>query len=152
MIGILKTKIQNKDNDFFAIMGLNKIFETPITSCLFCNAVDDSFILPIKTNILHRSNAYSFDGIIITDDLLCAQDLLHTTYAKKRYIYLYHLEWPYIPNLEFRHIKQILLNDNIDLIARSEHHANLIERLFKSPKYIMPEWDYKTLMEIDKNE
>ena len=81
-----------------------------------------------------------------------SQNFLYTTYAKKRFLYLYHLEWPYINNLMFGHLNKILLNDNIELIARSKTHARLVEQLFKKPKYIMPEWDFNILVEINNNE
>lgn len=151
MIGILKGTVHNTDRDFFAIKNLNQLTHTDVSGCLFCNDVAANFVLPIHTNRLHRAHVFNFDGIVITDTLMEAQDLLHATYAKKRFLYLYNLDWPYINNLQFTHIRSVLLNDSIELIARSKSHAQLIEQLFKAPRYIMPEWDYKTLMEIDKN-
>ena len=152
MIGVLKANIQNIDKDFFTVHNVNQLVKNNIANCIFCDQVDKNFILPIETNILQRVNSFNFNGIIITDDLMRSQDLVHNTYSKKRFLYLYHLDWPYINNLQFIHIKRILLNDNIELIARSESHSKLIENLFKKPKYIMAEWDYKTLIEIDQNE
>ena len=152
MIGVLKTNIQNTDKDFFTVHNINQLVKNNIPNCIFCDQVDKDFILPIETNILQRVNSFNFNGIIITDDLMRSQDLVHNTYSKKRFLYLYHLDWPYINNLQFIHIKRILLNDNIELIVRSESHSKLIENLFKKPKYIMEEWDYKTLIEIDQNE
>ena len=152
MIGILKTSLQNIDKDFFAVYNINKLKQTNTPNCIFCDYVDKNFLLPIETNILHRAHAFTFSDIIITDDLVRSQDLFNITYAKKRFLYLYHLEWPHIDNLKFSHIQRILLHNNIELIARSQPHAELIENLFKKPKYIMSEWDYKTLVEIDQNE
>jgi|TARA_R100000306_G_scaffold20073_1_gene23931 hypothetical protein len=153
MIGILKTEIHNsKDKDFFAIESLNKLSHTPTPACLFCDTVANDFILPINTNVLKRTHVFNFDGIIITDDLMRSQDFIYTTYATKRFLYLYHLDWPYIKNLRFSYLKKILLNKDIELIARSSTHATLIQQLFKKPKYIMPEWDYEVLIEIDNNE
>ena len=152
MIGILKTSLQNNDKDFFTIHNINKLTSTNTTSCIFCDNIDPNFILPIKATVLQRANAFDFRGMLITDELVRAQDLINITYPKKRFLYLYHLEWPHITELKFTHIQRILLNDNIELIARSNSHAELIEHLFKKPKYIMPEWDYKTLIEINQNE
>ena len=95
---------------------------------------------------------FNFNGTVITDDLMRSQDLLYAPYAKKRFLYLYHLDWPYIQDIKFAYINRVLLNDSIELIARSESHASLIEKLFKKPKYIMSEWDDKVLVEIDNNE
>ena len=112
----------------------------------------NDFILPINTNVLKRTHIFNFNGVVITDDLMRSQDSVYTTYAKKRFLYLYHLDWPYIQDIRFAHLKKVLMNDNICLIARSDSHASLIEQHFKKPDYIMPEWDYKTLIEIDNNE
>ena len=152
MIGILKTSLQNTDKDFFAIRSLNQLMQTSTNACLFCDYIDNDFKLQVDTNVLQRANMFKFNGILITDNLARSQDFVHSTYAKKRFLYLYHLEWPYINNLEYAHIQRIILNDNIELIARTKSHAELIESLFKKPKYVMPEWDYKTLIEIDQNE
>lgn len=152
MIGILKSTLQNVDKDFFAVNSLNQLLKTSTNACLFCDHIDNNFKLQAYTNVLQRVNMFRFNGILITDNLGRCQDLVNASYAKKRFLYLYHLEWLYINNLEYAHIKKILLNDNIELIARTKSHAELIESLFKKPKYVMPEWDYKTLVEIDNNE
>ena len=152
MIGILKGELVNNDNDFFAISALNKLVKTDTTATLFCDNIGNNSILPIKTNLLQRCHAFSFNGVLIADSILRAQDLLYATYAKKRFLYCYHLEWVLIETPRFALIKKVLQNPDIELIARSESHAQIIEKLFKKPAYIMDEWDYKVLVEIDKND
>ena len=46
----------------------------------------------------------------------------------------------------------IFYNNEIELIARSQSHANLLEKLFKKPKYIMEDWDWTILKRIDEDE
>tara|TARA_R100000664_G_C2725921_1_gene117908 strand:+ start:624 stop:1085 length:462 start_codon:yes stop_codon:yes gene_type:complete len=153
MIGVLKSEINKSDQNVFLINSLNKLTkETTTQNCLFCNEVDPTLNPRIMTNVLPRIHMLYFKDILITDDLTEAQSLQNIPNAKRRFIYLYHLEWPYIEQLSFTHIKSILLNDDIGLIARSVTHAKLITQLFKKPEYIMPEWNYKTLIEIDHNE
>ena len=152
MIGILKTDIKNIDRDYFAIDSLNKLTYTTINNSLFCNDVHPKFPLYINTTMLQRVSAHSFSGILITDELNLAQDLIHITYAKKKFLYLYNLDWMYIKNPQFSFFKSALLNENIELIARTQEHFQIIKNLFKTPKYIMSEWDHKTLIEIDTNE
>ena len=141
-----------KDKDFFAVDSLNKLAYTTTSACLFCDIISPELTFSINTNVFKRAHMFNFNGIVITDDLMRSQDLLYAPYAKKRFLYLYHLDWPYIQDIKFAYINRVLLNDSIELIARSNSHASLIERLFKKPKYIMPEWDYKVLVEIDNNE
>lgn len=152
MIGILKSSITDSDQNIFMVNALHQLSSTSTQSCLFCDEIPANTITSIHTNIFPRIQVFYCNDILITDDLTEAQSLPHIPNAKKRFIYLYHLEWPYIENLHFHQIEPILLNDNIELIARSDSHAKLISDLFKTPKYIMPEWDYQTLIEIDNNE
>ena len=153
MIGILKGDVDNtKDKDFFAIESLNRLAYTTTSACLFCDIISPDLTVSINTNVFKRAHMFNFNGTVITDDLMRSQDLLYAPYAKKRFLYLYHLDWPYIQDIKFAYINRVLLNDSIELIARSESHASLIEKLFKKPKYIMSEWDYKVLVEIDNNE
>ena len=152
MIGILKSSINDSDQNFFMAKALRELSTTSTQSCLFCDDVQTNIVPLLHTNIFPRVQVFYCNDILITDDLTEAQSFPHIPNAKKRFIYLYHLEWPYIENLHFHQIETILLNDNIELIARSDSHAKLISELFKEPKYIMPEWDCHTLMEIDRNE
>lgn len=152
MIGILKSSILDTDQNIFMIHNLNQLANTSTQNCLFCDENVARLTEPIHTNIFPRVQVLYFNDILITDDLTEAQSLLHIPNAKKRFVYLYHLEWKYIDNIYFQHLANILINDNIELIARSDTHAKLIKQLFKDPKYIMPEWDYKVLTRIDQNE
>ena len=102
MIGILKSTIKNIDNDVMCIANINQLAQHNINHCLFCDSIADNFILPVNTNILQRVHIFNFSDIVITDDLMRAQDLINVTYPKKRFLYLYHLDWPYIQNLKFK--------------------------------------------------
>lgn len=152
MIGILKTQVSSKPQDASAIASINQLTNTSINTCLFCDNISDEFIGQIKTNILHRTNVSYFKGILITDELLRGQDLLTTSYAKKRFIYLYNLDWNKITPLRFANLANVLLHDYIDLIVQDEKSYQIVEQLFKAPKYIMKDWDTNTLIEIDNNE
>tara|TARA_B100000029_G_scaffold510087_2_gene600788 strand:- start:685 stop:1146 length:462 start_codon:yes stop_codon:yes gene_type:complete len=152
MIGILKNNIVNSDKDFFAIKNLNELVNTRTNNCLFCNGIDPTFILNVRTNVLQKSFAHTFNGVIITDELEGIEDLINISYAQAKFLYLYRLEWMNLKNISYSDLKKGLLNNNIELIARNKQHADIIEQLFKKPKYVMPEWDYHTLIEIDNNE
>ena len=151
MIGIVKNNIQVQARDIMAIENINQLNDSNVNSCLFCNHVDQFFPLEINTTVLQKAQVLDFDGIVLTDDLLVAQELVNLPYARKRYLYFYDLDWKYINNFAFTHISNLVFNDNIELIARSKSHYDLIKKLFKKPSYIMEEWDYKTMQEIDQH-
>ena len=81
MIGILKGALVNNDRNFFAVDALNKLTKTGTPATLFCDYSGQHFRLPIETNMLQRTHAFNFDGILITDDFVRAQDLIYATYA-----------------------------------------------------------------------
>ena len=128
MLGILKSSVHNTDKDFFMIHNLNKLIYTPTNSCVFCDEVGIT-TTPLLTNVLQRIQILYFNGVVITDDLTEAQSLIHIPNAKKRFLYLYHVEWPYINDLHFKHLDNVFLHDHINLIARSDSHAKLIEQV-----------------------
>ena len=152
MIGILKSLVNDSDQNFFLVKALNQLTNTSTQNCLFCDEINTNTIPSIATNIFPRTHMFYFDDILITDDLTEAQTMPYIPNAKRKFVYLYHLEWPFITDLQFHQLEPVLLNDNIELIARSHSHAKLITEVWKEPKYIMPQWNYHTLIEIDNHE
>lgn len=148
MIGILKNNISRSHKDFFAIRSVNQVSRTSLPSCLFCNTIDPNFPLTIETTVLQQIEAFSFEGVLITDDLLLTQMLVNIPCAKKRYLYIYDMEWKYINGLRFTQLEPIFYNEDIDLIVRSEYHFDLVSKLFKPPAHIMEYWDHNVLQKI----
>ena len=120
-----------------------------VDSCLFCDIVDPTFSIPVETSVLQKAHAFNFNGTVIAHDLALAPDLINMVYAENRYIYLYDLDWMRVDNLHFSQLQETLLNQGIDLIARSDSHYKLISDLFKKPKHIMKYWDVDILKELD---
>ena len=86
MIGIVKTQLGQCDNDFFLIHSLNALTKTNTSSYLFCDEVANSWqSSTIQATLLHRAHAFSFNGILITDDLIRCQDFHNISSAKKRF-------------------------------------------------------------------
>ena len=115
MIGILKGPLTDTDRDFFAVEALNRLAKTDTSASLFCDGTG-VFHIPLETNVMQRVHAFSYDGILITDSLMRCQDLIYAPYAKKRLMYCYHLDWPFINNLQFAHVKTVLLNESIEYV------------------------------------
>jgi hypothetical protein len=149
MIGVVMGVVYDSPKNILAIKNINRLKDVGVGSCLFCDIVDQNFSVPVKTSVLQKAHAFNFDGTLIAHDLALVQQLKNMVYAKKRYIYLYDLDWMRIENLHFAHLKTTLLNDDIDIIARSDSHYKLISHLFKKPKHIMKYWDVNVLKELD---
>ena len=149
MIGFLMNSVSNSPRNILAVKNINKLRNEGIETCLFCDIVDHKFSVPVETNVLQKAQAFNFDGTLITHDLSAAQDLQNMVYAKKRYIYLYDLDWTLIEAPRFAPTHSLLLNEHIELIARSNSHYKIISDLFKKPARIMKYWDVEQLKELD---
>ena len=149
MIGFLMGTVYDSPKNILAVRNINKLRNVGVESCLFCDVVDQNLSVPVETSVLQKAQAFNFNGTVITHDLSIVQELKNMVYAKKRYIYLYDLDWMRIDNLYFSHLQTTLLHDDIDIIARSDSHYKLISDLFKKPKHIMKYWDVNILKELD---
>tara|TARA_R100000963_G_C4588115_1_gene66385 strand:+ start:80 stop:538 length:459 start_codon:yes stop_codon:yes gene_type:complete len=151
MIGLLAGTVYDSPKNILAIKNLNALNEHGVQSCLFCDIVERNFSVPVKTNALQRAQAFNFNGTIITQELPLVQDLKNIVYATKRYIYLYDMDWMRIKDLQFSHIRETLLHEDIDIVVRSDSHYEIVSRLFKTPVAIMKYWDVNLLKELDSN-
>ena len=150
MLGVLTDKIHFNQQSIFLVKNLNELNKTE-NCCIFCNEMYER-PLDICFNIMQQTKSYSFEGTLITDNLLLTQCLHHNIYTKKKYYYVWNLDWMLLDNLRFSQLGVPFFNDEIELIARSESHAEVLEQLFKKPKYIMEDWDWEVLQRIDQDE
>ena len=127
MIGVLLGTVYDSPKNILAIKNINRLKDAGVESCLFCDIVNRNFSVPVETSVLQRAQAFNFNGSVITHDLSMAQELRHMVYAKKRYLYLYDLDWMRIEDLHFK----------------------LISDMFKKPKHTMEYWDANVLKELD---
>jgi hypothetical protein len=87
-------------------------------------------------------------GVAIATDLTTAQRLIRVTGPKKKYFYIWNLEWVNMPNINYDIMSSIYNHKDIELIARSESHSKLIEKMWRKPKFIMDDFDVDTLRKI----
>ena len=149
-MGVLTNKIDFDQQSVFLIKNLNELNKM-YGCCIFCNEMYQR-PLDIHINIMQQIKSYSFPGVLITDSLLLTQSMHYNIHVKKKYYYVWNLDWVHLENLRFGQLKIPFYNDEIELIARSQSHANLLEKLFKKPKYIMEDWDWKILKRVCEDE
>jgi len=150
MLGILTDKIQFNQQSIFLLKNCNELNKTN-SCCIFCNEMH-SRPVDVCFNIMQQIHSYQFEGTLITDNLLLTQNLNCNIYTKKKYYYVWNFDWINLEQLRFAQLRIPFYNDDIELIARSQSHAKLLEKLFKKPKYIMEDWDWEVLKRIDEDE
>jgi hypothetical protein len=77
-----------------------------------------------------------------------ADMLLKSSNNANKYLYLWDLEWLYLPQ-NYNSICNVLLDDRLSIIARSESHAQLIENFCnKRTIGILDNWNLNELVRI----
>lgn len=89
-----------------------------------------------------------YDGVAIATDLISADMLLKSNTASDKYLYLWDIDWITNP-VNFSVACDILLDDRLKLIARSDSHATIINNFCnKQLDGILDNWDIDELMRI----
>jgi hypothetical protein len=108
-------------------------------------------IAPItKPHFSCRSVAFlsGYNGIAIADSLTCAETLLKSHNRSDKYLYLWDIDWLITP-VNFSVACDILRDDRLKLIARSESHAKVISNFCnKDVSGIVDNWNIDELREV----
>ena len=99
---------------------------------------------------LQDKEAWAFDAPVIATDLESAQTLIHLPQPTRKFFYVWNLEWIF-NNYTYGYLQDLYQNDELELIARNESHADLITKCWKKPVDIMDNFDYNILQKIAKN-
>lgn len=83
---------------------------------------------------------WGFKGIAIATCISTAIALNDIPSIGKKFFYVYDLEWIYNTGT-IRHYANIYNNPNIELIARSIHHAEILTKTWKAPKYVIKDFN-----------
>lgn len=94
------------------------------------------------------SSLSSYNGVVISTSLEDAELTLRTSNNTNKFLYVWDLSWIYTP-IRFSKAMDILRNDNLKIIARSESHAKAIENFCnKAAVDILSDWEPKKLLNI----
>ena len=92
-----------------------------------------------------------YDGAAIATDLTGADMLLKSHTAASKYLYLWDIEW-ITRTVNFSVACDILLDDRLKIIARSDSHATVINNFCnKKIDGVLDNWNIDELISIVKN-
>lgn len=100
-----------------------------------------------KKPFLQALRVYDFDKTIVATDITTAMMACDLILPKKKYFYITDLEWMGHKPLIYQELRDIYLNEELDLIVSNETNYRIIKNLFKEPKFIVKNWDFS---EIEK--
>lgn len=84
------------------------------------------FCLPINFAVMNTSEGYDFDGTLVATDLNSALQIATFPGPKRKLFYSWDLEWLRIPR-NYEVLRTIYNNPELEIIARSKYHKELIE-------------------------
>jgi hypothetical protein len=137
--------------NFFLTKEFNKISEKQSNSCtVFVNdptipVVDPSFSCPVVAFLPH------FKGVCISTDIYTTEQMLQTCGIIDKFFYIWDLEWT-SNIMNYNHAVNIMRDENLQLIARSESHAKIISNFCnKEVCGIVDNWESSELLQITGN-
>jgi hypothetical protein len=113
MENINKVHASRKDVDIIVF------FENHVRPCLLPNFATMPLI-----------DAFNYDGHLIATTLPIAYKILKFTGSRKKYFFVWDLEWLSLPNKNYEALSSVYSNPNLKLFARNEHHKNIIEKMW----------------------
>ena len=105
-------------------------------------------ISPPFFSLMQHAEVWGFDSPVITSSPTLLLQLLQCPQVPRIIFYVWNLDWMYAPNTPLQHWTNIYQNDRVELVARSQHHAKIIENCWKKPTNIIKDFDYEGLTKL----
>jgi len=142
-IGFLVDKLDMSDSSICLANFTNKYLDNNPNKSLPVFRLETTYIPYVcRFSVNEAKQAWAFRGSLLATNLKCANILLDLKIPKKKYFYVWDLEWLYRTDMTFEQYSRIYQNDNLELIARSQEHATIIENCWKKPIDIIKDFDY----------
>lgn len=133
---------------FYFIKNFNELSKNPNFSCsaFVCNIG-----VPVTKPLFSCSSVSFFSdyfGIAISTTIAEADMLLKSSNNSKKYLYLWDIEW-LVRTMNYSQVCSILMDERLNIIARSESHAKIIENFCnKKPIGIVEDWNRDQLLTL----
>ena len=144
-IGILIDRPDRNQKFYTICKELNKLSERGVDVILFYT--DSGRILePTKFAMMEMSYVFQYDGILVSTDVVTTEIMRNNFNAKKKLFYVWDLEW-------LRAVRPFYINNNaynseIETIARSQSHYDILSRVWKKPSATIEEFNNEQLYNL----
>ena len=95
--------------------------------------------------MMQTMHLWGFNGDIITTDVESTYTTLRIPTIKRRFFYVWNLEWVYNRDY-FTYYSKVYNNDDVELIARSQSHFDILEQCWKKPIGIIDDFNYREIL------
>lgn len=105
-------------------------------------------VIPVMFSCKSTSFISGYHYNAISTTISEADILLKSGNNAKKFLYLWDLEWLYVPQ-NYSHVCKILLDDRLSIITRSDSHAKLIENFCNKKSIgVVDNWNMQDLIKV----
>jgi hypothetical protein len=112
----------------------------------------ENYVLPCmmpQVVTMQLFEAWGFNAPIIATDLSTVSKLINFPGSATKFFYVYDLEWIRYKNKSFHDFVNVYSHPYIDVIARSQSHAKIIEDCWNiKVQHIMDDFENNKLLEL----
>lgn len=146
MLGIIVDDLIKSPQYHFMYKALNKMAKHED-----CYLFHDKMLYKPEKNkfaVMQQIEALHHRGTLLSTNLITSQIMASSLVARRKLFYVWNLEWLYISEFGANQLKKVFYNSEIELIARSQSHYDLLTTLFKEPIAIVENWNTEKLREV----
>jgi len=145
--GVITYSLDPSQQGIMIAKALNDHIATHTNLCpiVFYRDYYQSLITPLFP-MMQEVEAWQFTGPVIATSLESAKRLLKYPSPSKKFLYVLNLEWTYEQNANYDELSSIYAN--INLIARSQDHFNLLKNTWATPVGIAEDFNCQQIMGI----
>ena len=107
----------------------------------------DKFIIPPKFALMNIVEAYGMDSPLISTSIETTKTSLNCIKATKRFFYIFEMEWANSTH-DVDDLINVYMNPKVELIARSNDHASVIEKCWKPPIAVIENFNHEQLTKL----
>lgn len=150
-LGIVLNNIGQNQPAYYAIKNSNKILKErqDLSIIIFYFNMTPQFI-SAQFGVMQISEAWGFDGTLISTDLQTTKKSLIMPAPKKKIFYVWDLEWlrGLTPN-SYEEMAEVYQHPEIELVARSDSHKDAIENAWNRPvKKIISDFNMEEMLDL----
>lgn len=146
--GIVVDSLGMSQMSFELTNEINKVYKLPIYWDIFVFYHSyDKLIKSPEFALLQEEELWGFDAPCMATDLATADRLLNCPRPNKKFFYVWDLEWTG-NNFDLNQMASVYMNTDIQLIARSKEHAEIITHCWREPVAIIEGFNYEQVTNI----
>lgn len=149
-IGVMLKHLGNSQLNYEFFTSANRLVKETASVDIICFVESPSApVIPLCFAVMPVSEAKSFDGILISTNLILAELALENLDASRKVFYSYDLDWMR-GRLPFEETAKIYHSEEHELVVRSEYHQNAFSSAFNLLPRVVPSFDISNLIKQEQ--